>query len=341
MTARLRLLESLMVVSCGLLLLAACAETNPHATPVATSDASVGFPVKPVRLIEPFGAGGGVDTISRPIAQKLSELWDEPMTVENHTGAGSTAAPALVARSSPDGYTLLVSSSAQAYAAVLRHDLSYDPVKDFIPVAPLTRQGYVLVAGKAASVTTLAKLIAAARARPGELRFGSPGVGSGSHLGILRLSRAAGISAVHVPDNAIAEAIASTVSGRVDFLLAPIPLAVRDIRAGDLIPLGVSSARRSPLLPDVPTIAEAGVPGFDYSIWYGIWAPAGTPAKVVDKVARDIAQVLSAPDLRQWLAEHGAEPMSMTPRAFADFVASERESAAQVVAASGAGAESN
>jgi len=146
---------------------------------------------------------------------------------------------------------------------------------------------------------------------------------------------------VHVPDNAIADAIASTVSGRVDFLLAPIPLAVRDIRAGGLIPLGISSARRSPLLPDVPTIAEAGVPGFDYSIWYGIWAPAGTPAKVVDKIARDIAQVLNAPDLREWLAEHGAEPMSMTPRAFADFVAAERESAARVVESSGAGAESN
>jgi tripartite-type tricarboxylate transporter receptor subunit TctC len=339
MTARLRLLKSLIALSCGLLLFAACAEMHPYATPTPASNASRSFPVKPVRLIEPFGAGGGVDTISRPIAQKLSELWGQPMTVENHTGAGSTAAPALVARSSPDGYTLLVSSSAQAYAAVLRHDLPYDPVKDFIPVAPLTRQGYVLVAGKAASVIDPGRAHccrqAATRCTQVRLPRRRERIASRNPATQPRGRNQCGARAgqCHCGSHREHRIRQSRLPP------APIPLAVRDIRAGRLVPLGVSSARRSPLLPDVPTIAEAGVPGFDYSIWYGIWAPAGTPATVIDKVARDIAQVLAAPDLRQWLAEHGAEPISMTPRAFAEFVASERESAARVVEASGATSE--
>jgi tripartite-type tricarboxylate transporter receptor subunit TctC/imidazolonepropionase-like amidohydrolase/Tol biopolymer transport system component len=304
------------------------------ATGAATSiPPTADFPIKPVRLIEPFGAGGGVDVISRPIAKKLSELWGQPVTVENHTGAGSTAAPALVAKASPDGYTLLVNSSAQAYAAVLRKDVPYDPVKDFIPVAPLTSQGYVLVASKAVGATTVAELIAAAKKRPTALRFGSPGAGSGAHFGILKFNLETGLRAVHVPADAIADAIADTIAGKTDYLLAPIPLAARDIRAGDLIPLGVSSVRRSPLLPDVPTIAEAGIAGFDYSIWYGVWAPARTPAAVVDKLARDIAQVVAAPDLREWLTSHGGQPMTMTQAAFARFVLSESEAAARIIRA--------
>jgi tripartite-type tricarboxylate transporter receptor subunit TctC len=255
--------------------------------------------------------------------------------VENHTGAGSTAAPAMVAKAPPDGYTLLVNSSAQAYAAVFRQGAAYDPVKDFIPIAPLTRQGYVLVAGRAAGVATLAELIAAAKARPDGLRFGSPGVGSGAHFGILRFNLEAGIRALHVPADAIAEAIANTVAGRTEYLLAPIPLALRDIRSGSLVPLGVSSPRRSPLLPEVPTVAEAGVAGFDYSIWYGVWAPAHTPAPVVDKVARDIARALDAPDLRGWLTDHGGQPMRMTQAAFARFVLSESKGAARIIEAAG------
>jgi tripartite-type tricarboxylate transporter receptor subunit TctC len=315
------------------LLLAGCAETHQRtANGAPAGDAPTPhFPTRPVRLIEPFGAGGGVDTISRPIAQKLAELWGQPVTVENHTGAGSTAAPALVANASPDGYTLLVNSSAQAYAAILRDDAPYDPVKDFIPVAPLTSQGYVLVAGRAAGVATLAELIALGKERPNVIRFGSPGVGSGVHFGILRFNLEAGIEAIHVPDNTIAEAIASTVAGKTEFLLAPIPLASRDIRSGGLVPLGVSSARRSLLLPEVPTIAEAGVAGFDYSIWYGVWAPARTPAPVIDKIALDIARVLTAPDLREWLTNLGGQPMSMTQPAFARFAIAESDSAARII----------
>jgi tripartite-type tricarboxylate transporter receptor subunit TctC len=296
------------------------------------------YPSKPVRLIEPFGAGGGPDLVSRALAQKLTELWGQPVTVENVPGAGATAGPARVAKSPADGYTLLVNTSAQAYSAAVLKNLPYDPLKDFIPVAPLTSQPYVLVTGKLTGITTVGELVAAAKAKPGQLRFGSTGMGTGSHLGIEKLNLAADIKAVHVPaqpGDAIADTIANTVAGRTDYLLAPIQLALVDIHAGRLRPLGVSTKKRSSLLPEVPTIAEAGVPGFDYPIWYGVWTPVGTPAGVVDKLSKDIARALAAPDLREWLAKHGADAMSMSQPEFARFVLSESESAARVIEAAG------
>jgi tripartite-type tricarboxylate transporter receptor subunit TctC len=296
------------------------------------------YPTKPVRMIEPFGAGGGPDLISRAVSPKLSELWGQPVTVENHPGAGSTTAPALVAKSPPDGYTLLVNTSAQAYSAAVVKNLPYDPLKDFIPVAPLTSQPYVLVAGKSSGITTVGELIALAKAKPGELKFGSTGTGTGTNLGLEKFNLEAGIKATHIParpGEAIADVIANTVAGRSTYMMAPIPLAFADIRAGKLCALGVTTKKRSSLLPEVPTIAEAGVPGFDYPIWYGVWVPNGTPAGVVDKLAKDTARVLAVPDLRDQLAKHGADPMSMTQPEFAHFVLSESESAARIIKAAG------
>src|SRR6266550_8415705 len=175
------------------------------------------YPSKPVRMIEPFGAGGGPDLLARAMSPKLSELWGQPVTVENHPGAGSTAAPALVAKSPADGYTLLVSTSAQAYSAALLKKLPYDPLKDFIPVAPLTSQPYVLVAGKLAGITTVGELVSAAKAKPAKLKFGSTGLGTGTHLGVEKFNLEAGIKAIHVParqGDAIADTIANTVAGR-------------------------------------------------------------------------------------------------------------------------------
>jgi len=302
------------------------------------AQSSQDYPTKRVRVIEPFGAGGGPDLMARAVSPRLSELWGQPVTVENHPGAGSTAAPALVAKSPADGYTLLVNTSAQAYSAALLKNLPYDPLKDFIPVAPLTSQPYVLVAGKLAGITTVGELVAAAKAKPAELKFGSAGLGTGTHLGVEKFNLEAGIKAIHVParqGDAIADTIANTVAGRTDYLLAPIPLALADIRAGRLRALGVSTKKRSYLLPEVPTIAEAGVAGFDYPIWYGVWVPAGTPAAVVDKLAKDIARVLAEPDVRDALAKHGADPMSMTQPDFARFVLSESKTAARIIEAAG------
>ena len=289
-------------------------------------------------MIEPFGAGGGPDVIARAVSPKLSELWEQPVTVENHPGAGGTAAPALVAKSPADGYTLLVNTSAQAYSAALVRTLPYDPLKDFIPVAPLTSQAYLLVAGKPSGITTVGELIAAAKAKPGELKFGSAGTGTSSHIGVEKFNLEACIRAVHIParpGDGIAEVIANTVAGRTTYMMAPIQLARVDIRAGNLRALGVTTKKRSSLLPEVPTIAEAGIPGFDYPIWYGVWVPAGTPAEVVDKLAKDIARALAAPDVRDRLAKHGADPMSMTQPEFARFVLSESESAAHIIAIAG------
>jgi len=225
-----------------------------------------------------------------------------------------------------------------AYSAALLKNLPYDPVKDFIPIAALTSQPYVLVAARHAGISTVAGLIAAAKTSPGKLRFASTGVGTGTHLALTKLNLDAGIQAVHVParaGEAITDVIANTIAGRADYMMSPISLALSDIRAGQLVALGVSGVRRSPLLPDVPTIAAAGVANYDFPIWYGVWAPAGTPAKVVEKLARDIARTLTAPDLRASLAKHGADPMIMAQPEFVRFVSSESERAARLAKAAG------
>ncbi len=209
--------------------------------------AKANYPTRVVRIIEPFGPGSGPEVIATAVSRKLAELWGQPVTVESHPGAGSTAAPAMVAKSPADGYTLLVHTNARAYSAALVTNLPYDPVADFVPVAALTTQSYVLVTGETTAVTTVSALIAAAKAKPGKLRFGSTGVGTGTHLGIEQFNLAAGINATHVParrSDAIADTIANTIAGRTDYALSPIPTTLSHIRAGRLLPLGVSSARR-------------------------------------------------------------------------------------------------
>lgn len=260
------------------------------------------------------------------------------VTVENHPGAGSTAGPALVAKSRADGYTLLVNTSAHAYGAAFKHSLPYDPLRDFVPVAPITSQPYVLVAGIRADVTTFAELVSAAKARPGALRFSSSGLGTGTHVGVEKLNLEADIEVVHVPArgaDAIADTIGRVVAGRTDFAMSPISVALPHIREGGLVALGVTTVRRSRLVPEVPTLAEAGATGFDFPIWYGLWAPVGTPAGVVDKLSESIVRVLAEPALRDWLMEHDGDPMSMVQMDFARFVQSESESAARILEAAG------
>jgi len=289
-------------------------------------------------MIEPFGAGGGPDVVARVVATKLSALWGQPVIVENHPGDRSTLAPSLVARSAADGHTLLISTSAQAYSAAFAENLPYHPLNDFIPAAALTSQPYVLIATTSSGIVSLSQLITAAKAKPGELKFGSTGIGTGSHLGGEKLALAAGFKAQHVPagpGDSIADVIADTVRGRTTYLIAPIPTALDDIHTNRVHPLGVTTMKRSPLLPEVPTIAEAGVPGFDFPIWYGAWVPAGTSAEIIEKIEAGIARALSAPDVIARLAHHGAEPMRMTQAEFATFVRREAETAARIVTAVG------
>ncbi len=293
-----------------------------------------GYPAKAVRLIEPFGVGGESDLLARALAQELSALWHRPVTVENITGVGVEAGSALAAKSPADGYTLLVSTNAHAYSAARWQNLPYDPVKDFIPIAALMSQPYVLVTGKTAGVSTVGDLVAAAQAKPAALTFGSSGLATGTHLAAEKFNRAAGIMALHVapgPTDTFAGAIANLVAGHITYRMMPISFILPQIQSGQLIPLGVSTARRSTLLPEVPTISEAGIAGFDFPAWHGVWAPAGTPASVIEKLAKDIRRVLAGPHLRDWLVRHGGESMAMTQPEFTRFVLGESDSARQQI----------
>jgi len=291
------------------------------------------YPTRAVRLVEPFGRGGGPDLTARALAPELSKIWHVPVNVDNQPGTGSTLAPKLVAASPPDGYTLLVSTSAQAYSATVASDLSYDPLKDFIPVSPLSSQAYVFITGRESGISSLKDLISLSGRPQTEITFASMGVGTGSHVGASELSIAAGLRARHVPplpSEAITDVLHQMIAGRPHYMLAPIPTALPAIKDGSLLALGVSTSRRSSLVPEIPAIAEVGIPKFDFPIWYGVWVPAATPADVVRRLAYDMQSALAAPKMRTWLQEHGAEPMRMTQPEFARFVTSESKRASRV-----------
>ena len=293
------------------------------------------FPNKPVKVIVPFTPGSATDILGRTLGQKLSEQWGQPVIVENRAGAGGTIGAGIVAKSPPDGYTLMVHSSAHAVNASMYATLPYDTVKDFVDVATLGGQPNVLVVSPASGFKTVADLIAAAKKSPGALNYGSAGVGSGTHINAEKFKLAAGIDAVHIPYKGTPEAITDTMTGRVTYFFSPISAALPNIREGKLTALGVSTAKRSSALPDVPTIAESGLPAFDYNLWVGLWAPAGTPQDIVDKINADVAKVLAMPDVRERLAALGAEPMVMTSADFRKFMREEIDDAAKVVKAAG------
>jgi tripartite-type tricarboxylate transporter receptor subunit TctC len=242
-------------------------------------------------------------------------------------------APKLVAASPPDGYTLLVNTSAHAYSATVARDLPYDPLADFIPVSPLSSQAYVFITGRQTGISSVRDLIGLAERHQGEITFASMGVGTGSYVGASELSTAVGLRAKHVPplpSEAITDVLHQMIAGRAQYMLAPIPTALPAIRDGSLLALGVSTSRRSLLVPEIPAIAEAGVPKFDFPIWYGVWAPAATPVNIVKRLAVDIQSALASAEMRAWLQAHGAEPMRMTQQEFAQFVASESKRASRM-----------
>jgi tripartite-type tricarboxylate transporter receptor subunit TctC len=293
------------------------------------------FPAKPVRVVVAFSPGGVTDIIARTIGGKLAELWGQPVVIENRPGAGGSIAAVAVSRAPADGTMLLVHSSGYAINAALNPALPYDPRKDLVDVAPLGSQPMLLVVSPASGIASVRDLIAAAKAKPGELAYGSAGIGSGAHLNGEKFRIAAAVDVLHVPYKGGAEAIQDTIAQRLGFTFNTVTLALPHIREGRLRPLGVSSAQRSALLPDVPTIAEAGVPGFEFSFWNGLWAPAGTPPQIVERIARDVARAVAQPDVRERFANLGAEAMDMTPAQFSRFVQSEIEDAARIGKAAG------
>jgi tripartite-type tricarboxylate transporter receptor subunit TctC len=293
------------------------------------------FPTKPVKIVVPFTAGSATDILARTVGQRLNEMWGQSVVVENRPGAGGTIGANAVAKSPPDGTTLMVHSSGHAVNAFIYPTLPYDTQKDFIAVVPLGGQPNVLVVAPASGYKTMADLLADAKKRPGAISFASAGIGSGTHFNAEKFKLAAGIDVLHVPYKGTPEALTDTMTGRVQYFFAPISAAMAQVRDGKLVALAVSSAKRSSLLPQVPTVAEAGLPGFDYNLWVGVFAPGGTPADVVDKIGRSVNSVLGEAAVKERMAALGAEAMPMTPAEFDKFVRAEMDDASKVVKAAG------
>jgi tripartite-type tricarboxylate transporter receptor subunit TctC len=289
------------------------------------------FPSKPVRLIISFTPGSSTDIIGRAVAAKLQELWGQPVIAENRAGAGGTIGSTAVVKSAPDGYTLLSNSSAHVANPAIYATLPYDTLKDFTNIAPLGGGPNVLITSPDSGMKTIADFIAAAKAKPGALNFASAGIGSGTHLNLEKLKLMAGVDVVHVPYKGTPEAISDTIAGRVCCYFAPLNAALPHVQGGKAVALGVSGSKRSSLLPNVPTIAESGVTGFQYTLWVGLWGPAG----MAPDLNRDVNRAIASPDLAERLTKLGTESMAMSPAEFSDFIRREVDDSQRVIKAAG------
>jgi len=293
------------------------------------------YPARAVQVIISFPPGSSTDIVGRIVAQKLSEYWGQPVLAENRGGAGGTIGAGVVARAVPDGYTLLIDSSAHAVSPAIYSKLPFDTLKDFVEIAPFAGQPNVLVALPSSKTNTVADLIVEAKANPGKINFASAGIGSGTHLNLEKFKLVTGVDVTHIPYKGTQEVITDLLGGRVEYYFAPISAGLSNIRDGKLRAIAVSSAKRSSSLPEVPTMAESGVPGFEFTLWFGLWGPAGTPADIVDKISKDVNRALADPGVRDRLAKLGNDPMSMTPAEFSQFVRKEVEDYARVIKAAG------
>ena len=280
------------------------------AVPIAARTAEH-YPNKPIRMIVPFTAGSATDLIARRVAYKMSDHWNQQVVVDNRGGAGGAVGSGIVAKANPDGYTLLVHSIAFAMNAALYAKLPFDPVKDLAGVSQITVSTSLLVVAPTLGVKSVKELIALARQKPGQLNFSSSGVGSGMHLNAEQFRFAAGIDVVHVPYKGVPEQLVDIVTGRNHYALTPLVPALPFIRDGRLLPLAVSTARRAAILPEVPTIAEAALPGYEFQAWFGVFAPTGTPQPVVNQISREIARIVDLPDIKKQFLLQGFETASL------------------------------
>jgi tripartite-type tricarboxylate transporter receptor subunit TctC len=272
------------------------------------------YPSKPIRIINPFAPGGPVDLLARAVGQKLQEAWGQPVLVETRAGAAGNIGIEYVARQPADGYTLLVMPTGNA--VVNPHifpKLAYDPLRDFAPVTLLATVENVLVVNPEVKAVSVQELVALAKANPSKLTFASPGVGSQAHVAGEMLKSMAGVQMLHVPYKGMAPAMNDLLGGQVSFMFLSMSSALKQVQAGKLRALGVASLQRSSAAPNLPTVAEQGLPGFEALSWYALMAPAGTPAEIVDKIAGDAARALGAPDVRERLLGLGANPVGNSP----------------------------
>jgi tripartite-type tricarboxylate transporter receptor subunit TctC len=294
------------------------------------------YPTRPIRLVVSFAAGGGVDLVARLIGQKLSEAWSQQVVIDNRPGAGGNVSAELVAKSLPDGYTIYLSSASVVVNASLYKTLPYDPLKDFAPVTLLVNAHNVLVSHPSLPGKNIRELIALAKKKPGQINYASTGSGSSGHLAMELFRSMAGIELTHIPYKVIGQTTADLLSGQVSLWFPTMPGVLQHIKGGRMTALGVSGSRRAPALPNVPTIAEAGVPGYDASTWYPLLAPAGTPTAIVDKMNAQLVAILASADVREKLQAQGIEPVGSTPAQLGAHLKSEMVKWEKVVRLSGA-----
>ena len=294
--------------------------------------AAQAWPGKPIRLIVPFAAGGTTDVVARMIGQKLGETWGQSVVIENRTGAGGNLGADAVAKAPNDGYTLLMASGSITINPHMYNRLPFDTQKDFAPITTVATGPMLGVVNPAGAADSIKALIALAKAKPGSLNFGSAGVGSQVHMAGESLAAAAGIDIVHVPYKGEALGYNDLVAGQIQLMVGNIAGAATFVNVGKLRALAVTGRERSKMLPDVPTVAESGLPGFDNSGWFGLLAPAGTPRDVIDRIQRDTARALDSTEMRARLFVQGMTPVGNTPEEFARAIAAETARWAKVVA---------
>jgi tripartite-type tricarboxylate transporter receptor subunit TctC len=285
--------------------------------------ANATYPTKAVRMIVPFAPGGGTDIVARLVAQELNSTWGQAVVVDNRGGGGGTIGMQMAARSTPDGYTMVMVSLGLTYVPALYPDLTFDPRKDFAPISRIASQPFVYVVTPTLGVTSIKDLVAMAKAKPGELRYGSGGAGGASHLGTELLKVMTGTNMVHVPYKGTAPALTAMLAGEIHFQLIGIATALPQIKSGKMRGIAVSGTKRSAVAPDVPTVAESGLAGYDFDVWYGMLFPAGTSRAVVTKTNADIAAALKVAAVVQRFASLGLEPAPNSPAEFSKLIETE------------------
>jgi tripartite-type tricarboxylate transporter receptor subunit TctC len=294
------------------------------------------YPSKPVRVIVPLAAGGPTDVLARTISQNLSETWGQAMVIDNRPGANTNIGTTAVAKSPADGYTLLLTVNNLTINPSFYQNLSFDPLKDFSPISVFATSPLILVVHPSVAAKSVRELIALAKARPGDLLFGSPGNGSPPHLAGELLNTLAGVKLVHVPYKGITGAVTDLIGGQLAVMFPGSPIALPHAKAGKLRALATTGAKRSPAAPDLPTIAEAALPKYEVSLWYGLLAPASTPQPIVQRLHAELTRIIALPTIRQQWAALGAEPVSTTPEQFAAFLKNDIVKWEKVIRDSGA-----
>ncbi len=318
---------------------AAIAATVVLSPSIALAQAAEKFPTRPIRVLIPVSAGSQTDIVARLIGQRITENWGQQVLVDNRPGAGGTVAGGMLVSAQPDGHTLMLNSISHAVNASLYTKLPFDTLRDFAGVAQVGSAPNVLVVAPDLGVKTVRDLIALAKAKPGTLNFASAGIGTGTHLNGEQFRLAAGVDLMHVPFKGTPEALNDVASSRVQMFFAPLSPVLPFVRDRRVVALAVTTAKRAPALPDLPTVAEAALPGFEFDLWLGILAPARTPRPVVNALSAEIRRVLELPDTRERMSVQGIEPRYSTPEEFDRFIRSEVARIAKIVKASGARAD--